>query len=105
MVVAETGRPHLPFETTLQRVTTFRAKTCAWNTSSRPVCRPVARAKSIASYWNVRVGQRAVQNIVWSYPDPIAECPKIRGFLSFFNEHVDPYVDGDLQMRPTTPWS
>ena len=32
---------------------------------------------------------------MWSYPDPIPECPKIKGYLCFFNEHVDEIrVDG-----------
>ena len=44
-------------------------------------------------------------DVVWSYPDPIEECPKIRGYLSFFNEKVDVYVDGELQTRPITNWS
>ena len=61
--------------------------------------------KGVASYWSVRVGDHLAKNVVWSYADPIAECPKIRGLLSFFNERVDLYVDGELQPRPRTPWS
>jgi hypothetical protein len=33
------------------------------------------------------------------------ECPKIENLLSFYNEHVDLYVDGVLQDRPITPFS
>jgi hypothetical protein len=34
------------------------------------------------------------------------ECPKIRGYLCFFNEHVDePLLDGVVLPRPLTPWS
>jgi len=42
---------------------------------------------------------------VWSYPAPIPECPKIENLLSFYNEHVDLYVDGVRQDRPITPFS
>jgi uncharacterized protein (DUF427 family) len=61
--------------------------------------------KGEASYWTARVGDRKLRDIVWSYQDPIAECPKIKGYLCFFNEKVDVYVDGALQERPITAWS
>ncbi len=61
--------------------------------------------KGVASYWSVRVDDAIHRNIVWSYPEPIPESPKIMGLLCFFNEKVDIYVDGELQARPQTPWS
>jgi uncharacterized protein (DUF427 family) len=61
--------------------------------------------KGTASYWSLRVGGREWPDIVWSYPDPIPENPKIRGLMCFFNEQVDLYIDGELQERPLTPWS
>jgi uncharacterized protein (DUF427 family) len=62
--------------------------------------------KGIASYWDAQIGERTFPDIVWSYPEPIAECPKIRGLLCFFNERVDAiYVDDELQPKPRTKWS
>jgi len=61
--------------------------------------------KGVACYWSARVGDKVVKDIVWSYPAPIPECPKIENLLSFYNEHVDLYVDGVLQDRPITPFS
>jgi uncharacterized protein (DUF427 family) len=61
--------------------------------------------KGVAHYWSVRVGDKLVKDIVWSYPAPIPECPKIENLFSFYNEHVDLYVDGVLQDRPITPFS
>ena len=61
--------------------------------------------KGEAIYWSASVGDEVFRNIVWSYPDPIPECPKIKGLLCFYNEKVDIYVDGALQSRPQTPWS
>ena len=61
--------------------------------------------KGIASYWSVKIGDKVHPDIVWSYPDPIPECPKVRDLLCFFNEKVDLYIDGQLQERPQTPWS
>jgi uncharacterized protein (DUF427 family) len=61
--------------------------------------------KGVARYWSARVGDKLVKDIVWSYPAPIPECPKIENLLSFYNEQVDLYVDGMLQDRPITPFS
>ncbi|HEU0155807.1 MAG TPA: DUF427 domain-containing protein, partial [Stellaceae bacterium] len=62
--------------------------------------------KGEAHYWSAKIGDRVFEDIVWSYPEPIVECPKIKGYLSFFNEQVDEIrVDGKPVPRPLTPWS
>ena len=62
--------------------------------------------KGTARYWSARIGDQVFPDIVWSYPEPIAECPKIKGHLAFFNEQVDAIlVDGKEVPRPVTPWS
>ncbi|HTZ34767.1 MAG TPA: DUF427 domain-containing protein [Stellaceae bacterium] len=62
--------------------------------------------KGTARYWSVRIGDRVFPDIVWSYPEPIPECPKIKGYLCFFNEQVDEIrLDGVALPRPVTPWS
>ena len=62
--------------------------------------------KGTARYWSVRIGDRVFPDIVWKLPDPISECPKIKGHLAFSNEHVDEIlVDGVAVPRPVTAWS
>lgn len=61
--------------------------------------------KGVARYWSARVGGRVVPDLAWGYPEPIAECPKIRGLICFYNERVDLSVDGEREPRPRTPWS
>ena len=61
--------------------------------------------KGLASYWSVNANGTEYENHVWGYPEPIAEAPKIKGLLSFFNEKVDIYQDGELLPRPRTSWS
>src|SRR5487761_85680 len=62
--------------------------------------------KGRARYYSVKIGDRVYPDLVWSYPEPIAECPKIKGYLCFFNEHVDEIrVDGVAVPKPVTPWS
>jgi uncharacterized protein (DUF427 family) len=49
--------------------------------------------KGRASYWSLRVreeGQeRCAQNAVWSYRDPLPDCPRIREYFCFYPEKVD----------------
>jgi uncharacterized protein (DUF427 family) len=62
--------------------------------------------KGKARYYSVNAGGELYPDIVWYYPEPIPECPKIKGHLAFFNEHVDEIrVDGVAVPKPVTPWS
>jgi len=61
--------------------------------------------KGLACYWSARVGDKLIKDIVWSYPAPIPECPKIENLLSFYNEHVDLYVDGVLSTAKSSGFS
>ena len=63
--------------------------------------------KGIASsYWRVKVGDKILENSVWSYHDPLPEVYKIKDRLCFYNEKVDAiYVDKELVPKPNTPWS
>ncbi len=105
-VVAETNRPRLLFETGLPtryyipKLDVRLDLLTPTNTSTR------CPYKGKASYWTVRVGGKEFTDIVWAYPAPIPECPKIENLLCFYDEKVDAvYVDGELQPRPKTPWS
>ena len=62
--------------------------------------------KGAAVYWSAEIGGETFEDIVWSYPDPIAECPKIRDLMCFYNENVDAIlVDGVEVEKPKTKWS
>ena len=61
--------------------------------------------KGGARYWSVRVGDPLVPDVVWGYPDPIPENPKIKDHMALSNERVDLVVDGEPQPRPVSPWS
>ena len=62
--------------------------------------------KGDAHYWSVTAGGEIHQDIVWGYPEPIPECPKIKGLFCFFNEVVDDiFVDGEPVPKIKTRWS
>ncbi len=103
--LAETHRPVLLFETGLPTRCYIPKQDVRMDllepTSSVSRC----PYKGVAHYWSGPVGDRMVQDIAWSYPAPIPECPKIENLISFYNERVDLHVNGVLQDRPITPFS
>jgi uncharacterized protein (DUF427 family) len=103
--VAETDHPTLLFETSLPIRYYLPQSDVRMDMLEPSAATTRCPYKGLATYWSARAGDTLVRNVVWSYQDPIRECPKIKGLLCFFNERVDLYVDGELQGRPITPWS
>lgn len=61
--------------------------------------------KGEAVYWSARMQERTVEDVVWSYPRPIAECPRIASMMCFYNEVVDAIlVGGVAEPKPRTKW-
>lgn len=105
VTLAETRRPALLFETHLPTRYYLPPEDVHMDLLEPSGTTSRCPYKGAATYWSARIGNRVLRDIVWSYPEPIAECPKVRGLLCFFNERVDLYVDGELQSRPWSPWS
>jgi uncharacterized protein (DUF427 family) len=61
--------------------------------------------KGQAQYWSVRLGDRLVPDLAWSYRTPLPESQRIAGLVAFYNERVDLFVDDRLQQRPVTKFS
>jgi uncharacterized protein (DUF427 family) len=104
-VVAESSRPCLLFETGLP--TRYYLPRLDVRMDLLVPSRTTTRCpyKGVAVYWSVPDGEALHEDLVWSYPSPIPECPKIENLLCFYNERVDLSVDGELQPRPVSPWS
>jgi uncharacterized protein (DUF427 family) len=50
--------------------------------------------KGDASYWTVSVGDRAHEDVAWSYETPIPSAEQITGLVCFYNDRVDITLDG-----------
>jgi uncharacterized protein (DUF427 family) len=61
--------------------------------------------KGVASYYDVVVNGERHENVVWWYPFPTEESSRIAGYVSFYNEKLDIYLDGELLDRPKTMFS
>jgi uncharacterized protein (DUF427 family) len=105
VLVADSRRPRLLFETGLP-VRYYLPKLDVRQELLVPSpTRSRCPYKGEAVYWSVRDGDELLEDIVWSYPAPIPEAPKIENLLAFYNEKTDITVDGVLQERPATQWS
>ena len=66
-------------------------------TSTRTWC----AYKGEAAYWSLEVGERTVEDLVWTYETPLSDAGAVINRLAFFNERVDVVVDGVHGHRPT----
>jgi uncharacterized protein (DUF427 family) len=101
-LVAETTRPTLAFETNLHTRFYFPRedlKVDVEPTSQRTYC----PYKGEASYWAFDVGGRTIENLLWSYEDPLEDAAKLSGLMALFDEVVDVTLDGVPRERPDTP--
>ena len=103
--VAETHRPWLLFETGLPTRYYLPKADVRMDLLEATDRQTQCPYKGRARYWSARVGDRVEEDLAWSYPFPIPECPKIENLVAFYNERADIWVDGELQPKPETPWS
>ncbi len=104
--VAESSRAHFLFETGLPVRYYLPSADVHMDLLEPSATRTRCPYKGEAVYWSAVVGGIRHEDIVWSYPDPIPECPKIRGLLCFYGENVDSiHIDGVAVEKPHTKWS
>ena len=53
--------------------------------------------KGTARYHSAKVGDRTLEDLVWSYPEPLPEAAAIADRVCFSNDRVDLLVDGDRE--------
>jgi uncharacterized protein (DUF427 family) len=103
VTIADTTRPRLLFETGLATRYYIPRADVRMDLLEPSDTHTRCPYKGVASYYSAQVGDRLHEDLVWTYPFPIPECPKVEGLLAFWNERVDLYVDGELQERPEAP--
>jgi uncharacterized protein (DUF427 family) len=104
-LLAESTRPTLLFETNLPPRFYLPPDDVRDDLLRRSAKRTVCAYKGEASYRSVELGGRLVDDLAWSYDEPLRDAAPIAGLLAFFDEHVDVVVDGERRARPRTPWS
>lgn len=105
VTVAETRNPVLLFETTFPTRYYIPLDDVNMEYFTPTDASSHCPYKGFASYWTATINGQSYENILWGYLDPIPELPKVRGTVSFYNEKVDIFVDGELESRPKTVFS
>ena len=97
VVVAESTRPTMLFETSLRRRTYLPLTDLRMDLLVPSATRTQCPYKGEAKYWSVLIGDSLHRDLVWSYPTPVWEAGPIAGLACFYDERVDMTVDGEPQ--------
>ena len=103
--VADSRRPRLLFETGLPTRYYLPKEDVRMDLLVPSASHTQCPYKGVASYYSIQAGGQLYPDLVWYYPFPIPECPKIENLLAFYNEKVEIVVDGEREARPQTQWS
>ena len=105
VTIAESNKPTLLFETSLP--TRYYLPVADVRTDLLRPTDSETRCpyKGTASWWSLDADGTVHEDIVWMYRLPTPESHRIAGLLAFYDEHVDVYVDGELQERPDSPFA
>jgi uncharacterized protein (DUF427 family) len=103
--VAETSHPTFLFETNLPRRAYLPKLDVRMDLLEPTRSATMCPYKGTARYWSVRAGGDVHTDLAWSYDAPFRESAPIAGLVAFYDEHVDVFVDGELQPRPKTKFS
>jgi uncharacterized protein (DUF427 family) len=87
--VADTSRALFLFETGLPTRYYIPPQDTRMELLRETAHHTVCPYKGRASYWTLTVGGRVAENAAWGYPDPLADCPLIGGYLCFYPDRVD----------------
>ena len=62
--------------------------------------------KGDASYRSIRVGERVAENAVWSYPEPEEHFAPLAGYVAFYHDAMDKWLEEDEEVfgHPHDPY-
>jgi acyl-CoA thioesterase-2 len=61
--------------------------------------------KGQASYWSIRAAGTELENAMWGYRTPYAECAALEDHVAFYTDRVDLEIDGALSGRQGPGWT
>jgi len=103
--LANTTKPRLLFETGLPTRTYIPKGDVRFEHLSRSPKTTGCPYKGEANYYDVIESPTKKQEaLAWEYRVAFPEASDIKGFIAFWDEKVDVFVDGKLMDRPKTPF-
>jgi uncharacterized protein (DUF427 family) len=104
-VLAETNQARLLFEGTFPMARYYLPRDAVRVPLKPGTLRTTCAYKGHATHWTVEAEGLRLPDIAWSYERPEPDAIPVAGYLSFYTERLDVYVDGGLVPRVRTPWS
>lgn len=104
-VLAETDRARLLFEGTFPMARYYLPRDAVRVPLAPGTLQTTCAYKGHATHWTVEAAGLRLPDIAWSYERPEPDAVPVAGYLSFYTERLDVYVDGELVRRVRTPWS
>jgi uncharacterized protein (DUF427 family) len=92
--LAESTRPLLVFETDLPTQYYLPAEDVATELLAESGTHTVCPYKGVATYYSADIGDRTVEDVAWTYADPLPDNRQIAGYVAFTGSKVDTEVDG-----------
>lgn len=99
VALAATSSPLLLLETTLRTRYYLPPTSVKWEHLRPSETVTLCPYKGRAEYYHVEVNGRVYQDLVWYYRYPTSESALVAGYLCFYNERVDVWVDGEVEAR------
>lgn len=105
--VANTTKPRLLSETGLPVRTYFPKADVRLDLLSHSELTTGCPYKGVANYYDINLpsGKGKREGLAWWYRTAYPEAADVKGYIAFFDEKVDVFVDGKLVERPQSPFS
>ncbi|KZM18426.1 uncharacterized protein EKO05_0007701 [Ascochyta rabiei] len=99
VTLADTSSPLFLLETTLRSRHYLPPTSVSWEYLRRSDTETLCPYKGRANYYHVVVNGKEHRDLVWYYRYPTSESASIAGYLCFYNEKVDVWIDGEKEQR------
>jgi len=100
ITIADSDRAVIMRETRLAPAYYFPQDDVRMDLLRRTDLRTYCPFKGNASYWNLVVGDRVIENAVWGYEEPFEEAASVKGYVSFYWQKMDAWYEDDVRMLP-----
>ena len=61
--------------------------------------------KGHTTHYTAVLADQELDEIAWSYPDPLVDAAEVAGLVCFYQERLNLFIDGEPVERVQTPWS
>ncbi len=87
-VIADTTQAILFYEGERAAVYYFPRNDVRMDLCNKTLHETHCRHKGEASYWDITVGKKYVENALWSYEEPLAGASKIKDYIAFYMDKL-----------------